>query len=220
MKHYVSITLNYLSNNIPNIKYNIFKDIPMTQFGRDITEMGLIKYKFTKFWEVEKQISLERNATCLLVFEKNKLVFSLGNSLKLYDINRDENLCQISEYQGEIKDLLKIINNTFISSLKNNKIKIIELINNFTSFNEIISIQFHTNEVNQTIKLKNNNLYAFCSDDKTIRIWLYELGNNNGSKLKNILINEYKILSIYELPNLDIVSILENGYLRFWEKKQ
>ena len=53
--------------------------------------MGLIEYKFIKFWEVEKQISLERNATCLLVFEKNKLVFSLWNVLKLYDINRDQN---------------------------------------------------------------------------------------------------------------------------------
>ena len=42
-RHYVNITLKYLSQNIPNIKYNIFKDIPITQFGRDITEMGLIE---------------------------------------------------------------------------------------------------------------------------------------------------------------------------------
>ena len=219
LRHYVSITLKYLSQDIPNIKYNIFKDIPITQFGRDIIEMGLIKYKFIKFWEVEKQIPLERNATCLLVFEKNKLVFSLGNVLKLYDIYRDENLCQISEHQGEIKDLLQINNNTFISSLKNNKIKFIELINNFTSFNEIKSIEFHNNEVNQTIKLKDYNLYASCSDDKTIRIWKYCLGDNNDAKLKNILINKYKILSICELPNLELVSISENGYLKFWEYK-
>ena len=30
-------------------------------------------------------------------------------------------------------------------------------------------------------------------------------------KIKNILINNYKILSICEFPNLEIVSVLEKG---------
>ena len=41
-KNYIKITLKYLGNNIPNIKYNIFRDLPKNQFGKDIIEMGLI----------------------------------------------------------------------------------------------------------------------------------------------------------------------------------
>ena len=70
-KNYIKITLKYLGNNIPNIKYNIFRDLPKNQFGKDITEMGLIKYKFNKFYEVEKEINIGLiAATCLLVFEE------------------------------------------------------------------------------------------------------------------------------------------------------
>ena len=85
------------------------------------------------------------------------------------------------------------------------------MISNFSCFNEIISIVFHNNEVNQAIKLTDYNLHISCSDDKTLRTWKYALGYNNEAKIKNILINNYKILSICEFINLEIVSVLEKG---------
>lgn len=40
--------------------------------------MGLIKYKFNKFYEIDKELSLGGNPTCILIFEKIKFYFQLG----------------------------------------------------------------------------------------------------------------------------------------------
>ena len=70
---YVNIYLNYLGRYKSIIeekmpKNIIFKDIPINQFGRDISEYGVIKFKFSKFWEVEKEILLEENPNCFISF--------------------------------------------------------------------------------------------------------------------------------------------------------
>ena len=219
-KNYVNVTLKYLGKDIPNIKYNIFRDLPKNQFGKDITEMGLIKYKFCKFYEVEKEINIGRNATCLLIFEKNILLLSIGSDLKLYDINENKNILNINIHEGNINDLLKIKKDTFISSSNDETIKFIKLNNKFTSYNLIININYiHSSEINQTIKLKTENLYASCSNDKKAKIWFYELGKENIPKVQFSLINFSEVLSIYELPKSNMITILENGLLIFWDFK-
>ena len=82
---HVNIYLNYLGkykSYIEEKKLDVFKDIPLTQFGKDLTEINLIKYKFIKFWEVEKEISLNNNAACILLLNKNIILFSIGKLLK------------------------------------------------------------------------------------------------------------------------------------------
>ena len=221
-KNYIKITLKYLGNNIPNIKYNIFRDLPKNQFGKDITEMGLIKYKFNKFYEVEKEINIGLiAATCLVVFEKNILLLSIGNILKLFNINENKNILNINTHEGNINDILKIKKDTFISSSDDRTIRFIKLINNFTSYILIINIEYflHSSEINQTIKLKIENLYASCSNDKKAKIWFYEIGKEIIPNVKFSLINNSEVLSIYELPKSDIITILKNGYLVFWDFK-
>ena len=218
-RKYVNIILKYLGKNIPNIKHNIFKDLPKTEFGKDITEMGLIKYKFNKFYEVEKELSVGGTTNCLLIFEKKKVLFSMGKILRLDDINENKKILEINIHQKEITDLFKINNDTFISSSKDAKINITKLINNFASFNLIITIKFHSDEVNQTIKLQRENMYASCSNDKKINIWNYELEKEISPRIKNILMNSTEVLSIFELQNYNIISIDKKGYLKFWEFK-
>ena len=181
--------------------------------------MGLIKYKFNKFYEIDKELSLGGNPTCLLIFEKNKILFSIGKILRLDDINENKKIFEINAHQKEITDLFKINNNTFISSSKDKKINIIKLINNYTSFNLIITIEFHSDEVNQTIKLRKENMYASCSNDKKIKIWNYELEKEISPQIKNTIINVSEILSIFELPNSYLLSMDKKGYLKFFEFK-
>ena len=179
-KQYVNVTLKYLDKDDPNLHnniFNIFKDLPENQFGKDITEMGLIKYKFSKFYEVEKEINIERNATYILVFEKDIILLSIGSNLKLYNINENKNILNIDVHEGNINDLFKIKKDTFISSSDDTTIKFIKSNNKFSSYNLIITIKnFHSSKINQTIKLKSENLYASCSNDKKAKIWFYELG--------------------------------------------
>ena len=71
------------------------------------------------------------NTTCILYFEKNKLLFSFNTGLKLYDIQNDKIIFIIFVHKQKINDLIKINQNTFISSSDDKTIKIIELTNNF-----------------------------------------------------------------------------------------
>ena len=68
---YVKIYLRYLGRYKSFIeekksKQTILNDVPISQFGRDISEMGLIKYKFSKYWRVKEEIKLKENVSCLL----------------------------------------------------------------------------------------------------------------------------------------------------------
>ena len=115
--------------------------------------------------------------------------------------------------------MLKINKNTFVSSSDDKTIKFIELTNNFTTFKIIKSFEIHSLEVNQCIKLKEENLYASCSKEGKIKIWKFALEDNE-PQVKYTLINLTGVLSIYELPNLDKISISEDGFLKFWELKE
>ena len=58
--NHVNIYLKYLGrykSYIEDKKRNPLADIPISQFGRDINEMGLIKYKFHKFIHFFERIS-------------------------------------------------------------------------------------------------------------------------------------------------------------------
>ena len=222
-ENYVIINLKYLGKYRPYIEEkkslkNIFKDIPISQFGRDITESGIIKYKFYRFWEIKKEINISTldiiNATSILYLGNNKILFSVGNCLKLYDFQNDKYCYNIFVHKLKINDLLKINEKTFISSSDDKTIKIIEFKNNFSDYLLKQSIEFHLKEVNQTIKLKQNNFFASCSNDKTIIIWKYDF-NNNSTRYKMINDNS-EILSILELPNSNLVSISKDGDLNFW----
>jgi len=171
---YVIIFLKYLGkykSYIEENKSNIFDDNPISQFGRDITELGLIEYKFKKYWEIKKEINLDsRDAICLLYFEDNKLLISIENMLELYNIVESKIIQIINIYENGIIDLLKLNDNIFIASSKDKKIRIIKLINNFTDCKLIRTLELHSDVVNQTIKLNENNLFASCSNDTTIKI--------------------------------------------------
>ena len=222
--NYVTIYLKYLGKYRPYIEErktqkNIFNDIPTSQFGRDIAESGLVKYKFCKFWEIKKEIKLyssqKLNATCLLCFEKNKLLFSFNTSLKLHDIQNDKTIFIIFIHNQKINDLLKINENTFISSSDDKTIKIVELTDNFSNYLVKQSIEFHLAEVYQTIKLKGNNIFASCSNDKTIKIWNYDF--NNKATLNISIDHNSEVLSILELPDSNLVSISKDGDLKIWK---
>lgn len=181
--------------------------------------MGLIKYKFRKFWEIKKEIKTEGNVNCILYFEKNKLLYSIKKSIKLYDIEKDRNILNIDVHQREINDLLKINESIFISS-SYKTIQFIELLNDFSFFIIIKRLDIHSNEINQTIKLKNDNFYATCSNDKKIKIFQFDYEKKDEGLITNILYDNSEVLSILELPNSNIVSISKKGYLNFWECKE
>ena len=223
-KKYVEIYLKYLGRYKKYIEdkkssETILRDIPISEFGRDITEIWLINYKFSKYWEVEKQISIERNSNCILYIEKNKILISIEKELNLYDLQKAQSICNITIHSKEINDLIKINENTILSSSNDGTIKVIKLTENFSKLNIIKTIELHSREVNQTIKLKEKNLYASCSNDKTIQIWEYN-SENNIIEFKNIVKNFCEVLTIYELPTYNIISISKDEYLKFWEFKE
>lgn len=209
---------SYIEENKPN--EDIFDDNPISQFGRDITELGLIDYKFKKFWEIKKEINLDsRDAICLLYFEDNKLLISIENMLELYNIVENKIIQIINVYENRIIDLLKLNDSFFIASSKDKKIRIIKLINNFTDCILIRCLELHSDAVNQTIKLNENNLYASCSNDTTIKIWNCDISINviDNYSLIKVLNNLECVLSIYELPDSEIISLSLDGNLKFWQ---
>ena len=223
-KNQVYIFLNYLGRYKSKIeekkpKNFIFKDIPINQYGKDIFEFGLIKYKFSKFWEVNKEIPLEENANCLLVFEKKIILISIGSSLRIYNnINNLNNCINIYIHQDIINDLLKLNENTFISSSNDKTIKFIQLTDNYSKLIVIKALNIHNKGVNQTIKLKEENLYASCSNDKTIKLWKYDFKDNKSNVIERTSINsESKIFCICELANSNFAS-MTNNCLIFWKK--
>ena len=209
---------SYIEENKPN--EDIFDDNPISQFGRDITELGLIDYKFKKFWEIKKEINLDsRDAICLLYFEDNKLLISIENMLELYNIVENKIIQIINVYENRVIDLLKLNDSFFIASSKDKKIRIIKLINNFTDCILIRCLELHSDAVNQTIKLNENNLYASCSNDTTIKIWNCDISINviDNYSLIKVLNNLECVLSIYELPDSEIISLSLDGNLKFWQ---
>lgn len=110
----IEIILEYLGKYKPIIEEikpieNILKDIPISKFGKDITDFGLINYKFKRFWKVIKTIEInEGDVSCLLYLENSKLLIAVNNILKIYDIDRERNLKNFQIHQDEINDLLKI----------------------------------------------------------------------------------------------------------------
>ena len=224
---HVNIYLNYLGkykSYIEQKKSLIFRDIPITQFGKDILKMGLINYKFTKFWEVEKEIQINGNSKCILCLQKNIILFSFGNLIsnliKVYDCENNKNLLDINAHTKEINDLLKINEYIFISSSKDNTIKFIRLTDNYTNFSIIKNIGIHQDDVNQTIKLSTDNLYLSCSNDRTIKLFEFDYNDVNNMVVEKKSISYFfGFLCIYELPNKNIISISNDGYLKFWEYK-
>ena len=221
--NHVNIYLKYLGRYKSLIEEKksidiLFKDIPLNQFGKDISEMGLIKYKFCKFWEVEREIKINGNANCILVFNQTIILISIGDTLQLYNSENNMNILTFHIHSHDIKDLLKINENIFISSSKDKTIKFTKLEENYSKFTVIKSIEIHQEEINQTIKLRKDNLFASCSNDNSIKIWQFDFSDDkNNVVVNNSSYHDTKILSICELPNSNIISISEEGFLIFWE---
>ena len=82
----------------------------------------------------------------------------------------------------------------------------------------IKSIQIHQEEVNQTIKLRKENLYASCSSDNSFKIWQFDSSDYKSNVIvNNSCYHDFKIIAICELQDLNIVSISSKGFLIFWE---
>ena len=194
----------------------LLNDIPISQFGKDITELGLIKYNFQKYWKVIKTVEVtEGDCSSLLCLNNQYILMAIQNILRIYDIKKEKIIQNIMTHRNIINDLLKIEENKIISSSKDRSIQFIELTNNYANFNLIKSIKIHIDEVNQTIKLEDfNNTYASCSNDKTIII--FKLENEVCSIFRNLKGHESEIISIFESPNKEIISMSKLGYLKFW----
>ena len=220
-ENYVNIYLDYLGKYRPYIeskkpKELLFNNIPMTQFAKDLLDLGLIKYNFKKYWEVVKSFKVEGgNCTALLCLNNKILLLAVNKILRIYDLQNDKIIQNINIHTDDINNITKISENKIISSSKDKTINIIELINNYFRYNLIKSINIHKDSVNQTISLKcMNNTYASCSKDETIKI--FKLENDNISILKNLEGHESEIISIFELPNNEIISFSQLGFLKFW----
>ena len=214
---HVKIYLEYLGKYkalINQKKPNIKKDIPITNFGKEIVQLGLVDYKFKKFWETKKEIQLkEGDASCILYLENKKILYSINNLIILYDIGENKIIQNKKIHDKEINNLLKISETKIISCSKDKTIKFIEIKKDYSDFEEYNILEIHSDEVNQVIKFKKDNLYASCSNDKIIFIW--EINDNKIEIKKVLLENTAQIISILELNN-EIVSISINGYLKFW----
>ena len=222
VENHVEIYLEYLGKYRTYIesikrKKDLFDDIPMTNFAKDIVDLGLIKYNFKKYWSVVKSIKInEGNCSSIICLNKSYLLFSIQGKLRIYNLLKDEVVQEIIIHSKNINNLLKVEENIIITSSEDKTIKFIELINNFSKFNLIKTIEVHKNSVNQVIKLKSEqNTYASCSKDKTIKI--FQLNKNNYSLIRNLEGHESDIISIFELPNNEIISSSALGFLKFWE---
>lgn len=142
IKKYVIIYLKYLGRYKKYIEEKkstetMLRDVPISQFGRDITEIGLINYKFSKYWEIEKQIcTYSGNANSIIVINKNRILVSIGKQLKLYDLRNNQNIYNVF-HQKEINDLNKINIDTIFLSSKDKAIKVIKFTDNFSRINII-----------------------------------------------------------------------------------
>ena len=198
---------------------NILPFFQTTQYGREILESDLLNYNIKDNWKVEKEIYIpEGNVSSILYLGNNIIVFSVNNSIKIYNIEKNEYLLNIERHNNIINDLLKIDNYSFISSSKDGTIKYFHLTQNYSDYSMSSFDNTHKDEVNQTIKLKANNYFASCSNDKKICIWSFAESIYNFKK--NLIGHESEVLSILELPINLIVSISRAGFLKFWDLKK
>ena len=108
---HAKITLNYLGKYRPYIeskkpKELLFKNIPITQFGKDIVDLGLIKYNFKKYWEVVKSIKIgEGNCSALLYLDNKKLLLGINEIIRLHDFHNDKIIQDIKIHKDDIKSL-------------------------------------------------------------------------------------------------------------------
>ena len=154
-----------------------------SEFGKEILDLDLIDYNIKDTWKIEKEINVkDGNVSSILYLKNNLILFSVNNTIRLYNIQNDEIIQTINEHQNVINDLLKINDIQFMSSSKDKTIKYFELYNNFLNYKIITNINVHKDEVNQTIKLKMNNHFASCSNDKNISIWSLDINNNINEK--------------------------------------
>ena len=219
------------NNKNNNIEDEFISNADIQEFSRFKSEEEVLFFPFSSFEVLKIENGEIRGKKCVIIYlkylgrykkyiEKNKILISIENKLKLYDLKQDKNIDEIEIHSKKINDLIRINEITIFSSSNDKTIKIIKLIDNFSKLNEIDTIDLNSAEINQTIKLKKEeDLYASCSNDKTIRIWKYNQENNH-SKLKNI-INTYKeVLTLYELPNNNLICISKDEFLKFFELKE
>jgi len=224
---HVEITLEYLGKYRQNININPQNILPFFQaseFGEEILELELINYKKQYSWNIKKEIYIEDgNVSSILYLKNNLILFSVDNIIKLYNIQDNENILNIKIHQNKINDLLKVDNFKFISSSKDNSIKFFKLNDNYSNYDIIKTFNMHLDEVNQTIKLKTDNYYASCSNDKTICIWSFEINENENDNTKFELYkilkgHESHVISIFGLSDNSIISVSRAGFLKFWDK--
>jgi len=182
--------------------------------------MGLIKYKFSKYWRVKEEIKLKENVSCLLIFGNDKLLIPINKKLILLDIKNDKILISSDVSDSRINDLLKINENEFICSSGDCTIKFVQITIDFSGFIILKNTKIHSKEIIQAIKLKEDKLFASCSKDLSIKIWECDFKNKNSKELiRNTINSSIEVLSIFELPNGEIIYISKNGRLVFLELK-
>lgn len=161
----------------------------------------------------------------LAVLGKTKIVTgNLQGNLHLYVLSDQLNSCElkntVKEAHGKdipITAITAYDQNSIASGGENGSIKLWNIVEN--ALNNVAEIKYHNNNVRKIILLKNNNLFASCSFDKTIKIWNktspYALTNNS------TYINEWnKVNSIIQLQNENLLVDswgTNSGYITVWD---
>ena len=221
LNSYVEIKLGYMGAYKRSLEaYYDYEsdDIPNTEYEREISELGLISNNYKKYWKVVKEIKIEEgNVSCILYLGKGKLIFSVNNIIKFYDLCYDKTIQNINKHTDDIIDLFKFNDEKFISSSKDKTIKFFEYSFN-DNFNLIRSLEIHEGQVNQVIKLSLSDCFISCSDDKTIKFWKFDFNERQYSH-ELTLIDDEDNICIYELKKEYLVSISRNGNLKFLSKQ-
>ena len=102
---------------------------------------------------------------CLSQFDDQTFLVGSEKSISIW--KNQQTIAYLSEHQKDVRDLCIIDKNYFASASFDNTIKIWNM-NTFTCEQ---TLEGHTSNVINVIKLKGSDDLASCSSDQTIKIW-------------------------------------------------
>ena len=102
---------------------------------------------------------------CICQFDDDTLLIGSENTITVW--KKNEIIAYLSQHDHDVRDICVIDNKYFASASFDNTIKIWEI----NSLNCVQTLEGHTSNVINVIKLKGSNKLASCSTDNTLKIW-------------------------------------------------